>query len=210
MVTVACVQVGNYCGCGAAYVNKLRAGVLRHLPRPHRFACITDDASGLDPLIDIVPAHPGLTGWWQKLALFKPGTFQTGRIIFFDLDTWILGDLTPLANYAGDFAMLEHLMRRNRPASGVLAWHRDAAGAQAIWEATLATGGEPRHKMGDQGFMEDTLKKRGIVPDLLQHSIGGIYSWKLHCRTQMPADVAVCCFHMRPKPHELPGWSPAR
>lgn len=205
-MTVACVQVGNYFGLGAEYVNKLRAGVARHLPLPHRFACITDDPEGLDDGIDVIEAHPGLTGWWQKLALFKPGTFETERVVYFDLDTWILGDLSGLASYAGPFAMLEHLIRPGRAASGMLAWHRDSDGARVIWDAYLAVGHEPVHALGDQGFMADALKAAGIVPDLLTRSMG-IYSYKLHCLNGMPEGIKVCCFHVKPKPHELPQWA---
>jgi len=85
---------------GPEYVNNLARGVARHLSRPHRFICFTDDDTGL---ISEVEAYPlpelGLPAGnsdtrWQKLALFAPKLFDLeGTALFLDLDQVIVGDL---------------------------------------------------------------------------------------------------------------------
>lgn len=78
-LTVACVNVGNYLGMGDRYVATLRSMAARHLP-PHQFECITESDK---------------PGFWAKVDLFQPGRF-TGRVIYFDLDLVISGDLSGL------------------------------------------------------------------------------------------------------------------
>ena len=169
-ITVACVKWGRWCEPHtAAYVNRLAAGVRRHLPRPHRFVCFTDDPTGLSDSIETRPLPENLSGswwggaymnrklrhvrplmavpylfsrgrdgrsliqddmrksllpidlrgWWNKLYLFKPGVLE-GRVLYIDLDTVIVGDLDPLAQYDGRFAILRDLFRPQHYGSGVM------------------------------------------------------------------------------------------
>ena len=52
-LNVVCVKYGTK--YGADYVNKLFAGVKRHLSIAHTFTCFTEDSSGLDPQIVVQP-----------------------------------------------------------------------------------------------------------------------------------------------------------
>ena len=47
-VNVLCMRWGTI--YSSDDVNRLAAQVRRHLPRPHRFVCFTDDSTGLDPI----------------------------------------------------------------------------------------------------------------------------------------------------------------
>lgn len=98
---------------GAADVNNLAAGVRRHLDRPHRFICFTDDAAGLDPRIEAHPLPaldmpPGNRDTrWRKLALFNPDLFGlSGTALFLDLDLVIVGPLGPFFDHPGRFVIL--------------------------------------------------------------------------------------------------------
>ena len=63
-VTIICMKWGSM--YGPEYVNHLREGVSRHLRRPHRFVCFTDDATGLRPDVEVQPLPPlGLPGGHQ-------------------------------------------------------------------------------------------------------------------------------------------------
>ncbi|WP_420585787.1 hypothetical protein [Ruegeria sp.] len=85
---------------GPEYVNRLARGVQRHLSRPHRFICFTDDTSGLDEGIEALPL-PELNlpdghndTRWRKLALFSKDLFGlSGTALFLDLDQVIVGSL---------------------------------------------------------------------------------------------------------------------
>ena len=93
MLTVACLKQGTL--YSAAYVNILAAMVARNLTLRYRFVCFTEDMRGIncrEHHIECWPIRDRLEGWWGKLALFAPGTFD-GRVLFLDLDTVILGNI---------------------------------------------------------------------------------------------------------------------
>jgi hypothetical protein len=106
MITVACVRTGKK--YGVEYVDRLRAGVARHLKYRHRFVCLTDGPDEL-PGYEVVPIS--LPGWWGKLSLFEP-TWRVGeRVLFFDLDCVPIGDLTPLADLRVPFGICDNFAR---------------------------------------------------------------------------------------------------
>ncbi|MEH6524013.1 hypothetical protein [Sulfitobacter sp.] len=98
---------------GPEYVNNLARGVARHLSRPHRFICFTDDTSDLIPGIETYPLPKlGLPDGlgdtrWQKLALFAPELFDLkGTALFLDLDLVILDDLEVFFNDDAPFRII--------------------------------------------------------------------------------------------------------
>ncbi|TDH39469.1 hypothetical protein E2A64_07540 [Pseudohoeflea suaedae] len=98
---------------GPHFVNRLRRGVKRHLSRPHRFICFTDDTRGLDqevealPLPEIELAEGMDDTRWQKMALFKKDLAGlSGTALYLDLDQVIVGDLEPFFTFPGKFRIL--------------------------------------------------------------------------------------------------------
>nr|WP_321506414.1 hypothetical protein [uncultured Celeribacter sp.] len=98
---------------GPHYVNNLAQGVKRHLNRPHRFICFTDDAIGLDPEIEALPLPDlGLPEGhrdtrWRKLALFRKDLAGlSGTALFLDLDLVIVGNLDALFDLPGSFFII--------------------------------------------------------------------------------------------------------
>jgi len=105
-LAVVCVKWGaRY---GAEYVNRLFAGVRRHLPgMPFDFICFTDDAEGLEEEIESRPLPGGLQLWWGKAYLFSDEAGLDGRrVLFLDLDQVVVGSLAAIAAYRGAFAIL--------------------------------------------------------------------------------------------------------
>lgn len=99
-VNVVCMKWGNL--YGPEYVNALHHGTLSHLRLPFRFVCFTDDASGLNPDIEVQPLPvmqvengPADTRW-RKLALLgeRLGDLR-GTALFLDLDLVIVDALDP-------------------------------------------------------------------------------------------------------------------
>ena len=97
----------------AADVNRLHRQVRRHLARPHRFICFTDDMHGLDPEIEAMPlpelglakGHADLR--WRKLGLFQRGLGGlTGQALFLDLDLVVVDDLSPFFDLPGNFYII--------------------------------------------------------------------------------------------------------
>lgn len=205
---VACLQVGNYCKRGREYVEKLHCAVSRHLTLPHTFVCFTDDESKYPTDIEkrALP-HPGLKGWFNKLALFKPGVFPDDeRVLYFDLDTLIVGPLDAIAAYGGEFAMLGQFFDDVNPIfagfqSAMMSW-RVGETSKPIWSAYEAAG-YPETRGGDQKFINDT----GITPDVWQEMFPGkLASYKAECMSGIPAGLSVCICHGLPRPHQCGGW----
>jgi hypothetical protein len=95
----------------AAYVNRLHAGVKRHISgqivEDMRFICFTDDSSGLDEGVESRALPQDAKLWWGKAYLFSEEAGLDGhRILFLDLDQIIVGSLEKLVRYRGPFALL--------------------------------------------------------------------------------------------------------
>ncbi|MDB5525328.1 MAG: hypothetical protein JWM58_3091 [Rhizobium sp.] len=110
-VNVICIKWGSM--YGAEYVNNLRRGVARHLKRPHRFVCFTDDTAGLDsavetfplPDLDLPAGHRDRR--WRKLGLFRRDLADLkGTTLFLDLDLVIVDDLEPFFEHPGTFLII--------------------------------------------------------------------------------------------------------
>lgn len=98
------------------HVNRLAAMVRRHYARPHRFICVTDDASGIDAGIEVLPPwddfadvpspHGGSApSCYRRLRAFHPDAAQWfgERFVSIDLDTVIVQDVAPLWDRPEDF-----------------------------------------------------------------------------------------------------------
>lgn len=197
MTTVACVYRtdGAYT---AEWVHALKSGLDECLGG-HRFACLTDDPAV--PAEWTVPLVHGWPGWWSKLELFRPGLFS-GRVLYLDLDTLPVGDLSDLASYDGPFAMLSDFYRPERAESGVMAWDGDECAG--IYSRFLREGQRGESRDGRW------LANRFLSVRLQDRFPGQIASLKVHARDQVPPDARLVCGHGRPK-FDTPeaGWAHA-
>ena len=104
------------------YVNRVYRGVKRHLHRPFRFVCVTDDPTGLADGIEAVdfPAkpdwlhpnarYPEWPGIYVKLLVFEKGfAGLAGPTLFLDIDQIITGDLDCFFDYRpGEFCIIHN------------------------------------------------------------------------------------------------------
>lgn len=111
MLNVACVWVRPSTKFAPDHVFRLRAMVFRHLPIPHRFVCFTDRPGELPGIETRDVSHLGLDGWFTKMALFSPEFRGPGRTIYLDLDTVVVGDLSPLARVDAPFGICGNFTR---------------------------------------------------------------------------------------------------
>jgi hypothetical protein len=199
MLTIACVlkSGGIY---EATWVARLRDGVARHLPVEHRFVCLSD----VDVPCERIPLVHGWPGWWSKIELFK----LQGPVLYFDLDTAIVGDLGDMAHAASAHeivALRDFYRLGDGIGSGVLAWRDDVAAIYRRFamhpEAHMLRLGS----RGDQGFLEGY---DGVTR--WQDIVSGIVSYKVHCRNGIPPDARVVCLHGRPKFGDMPVNDPVR
>ena len=156
MLNVICVNAGNYLGRGVEYVRNLNDMVRRNLPEGYagKFIVFTDTPGDYGCGVEVrdLP-HPGLDGWWNKLALFKPGVFNwDDRVLYLDLDTVLAGRLDAVANYAGEFAILRDFYRAEGLQSSVMAW-RVSRATESLWR-DWERAGMPCIMGGDQSWIE--------------------------------------------------------
>ena len=93
---VVCIKWGDK--FSADYVNKLYNMVQRNLSLKHRFICLTEDSTDLNPNIEVFPlTRNDLEYCWNKLVLFEKKLYNiTGTILFFDLDVVIINPIDDL------------------------------------------------------------------------------------------------------------------
>jgi hypothetical protein len=222
---VLCMRWGSL--YGAEYVNVLYRAVKAHLPGAFRFVCLSDDATGIDPAIEVFPIPRfGLkdTNWeigaWPKLAVFGAELYGlTGRGLFIDMDTMIFDDLTPFFTAPGEIITID---------AGIN-WRK----SEQVGPAEVGTG-IFAFDLGQMGYVFDTFQQdqaatiatHGIEQRYVQHMArdmrfwpaGWVQSFKYHQRgpalsgvfrqPSPPVNTKVLAFHGTPRPVDLlqPWW----
>ncbi len=204
----------------AEYVNVLYNAVKRHLPGPFRFVCLTDDATGFDTGIESFPIPDiGLDEWhyyhgaWPKLSVFSHDLYRlSGRALFVDLDTVIMGDLSGFFALPGAFVALDSAPWRYKNAAprtgtgifafdlGKMGWLVDKIRAER--DAMVA-----KYTI-EQDYLHGELPKIAYWPQ------DWIVSYKYHLRPPLVLDrftgpkppkdtVRLVVFHGNPRPIDL-------
>lgn len=199
MLTVACVlkSGGIY---DASWVTPLKNGVAKHLPIEHRFVCLSD----VEVPCERIPLEHDWPGWFAKIELFK----LSGPLLYFDLDSAIVGDLSDIAGAVTGpgLTTLEDFYRPGGIGSGVMAWGETQLSLYYLFlnspqKWMKACGGG-----GDQSYIE-----RVRISDKWQAKLPGqIVSYKVHCQNGIPPDARVVCLHGRPKFADMPANDPVR
>lgn len=209
----------------ATHVNVLASMLRRHYHQPMRVLAVTDIPQGIDPSIEVVPAFndfadlPSPYGahqpsCYRRLRAFHPsiGTVFGDRFVSLDLDTVIVGDLTPLFDRPEDFVIWKEQDPRSFYNGSLLLM---TAGARPqVW-----TTFDPRHspklakKAGrfgsDQGWMSYCLG-RG---EATWSTADGVYSYRVDLVPKggsLPADARIVNCHGGQDPwgHQMQrlGW----
>lgn len=171
-LTVTCVFVRGHVPFTPEYVVRLHSMAARLLPS-HRFVCLTDQASTLPSYIESLPAKAprGAYAWWTKVQLFNPRLGFTGRVLYFDLDVLLLGNLGDIIDYPAPLALApdgapnfqpkdRRLKVVKRFNSSVMAWD---AGAHAelceSWDASVT-----KRLWGDQDWIGEQAPGAAAMP----------------------------------------------
>ncbi len=218
---VMCMKWGTL--YSADYVNVLFSATGKHLQKPFRFVCLTENAQGIDPAIECYPIpDPGLggsyygRGGWPKLLVHKADLYGLrGRCLFIDLDSIITGDLTPMLQAPGGIVMIREWCRfadyfrkyQVNGATGVFAWQ---IGSQAqIYDGFIADPGSAAANFrSEQRFVTErasdirfwahpdviSFKRHLMAPALLDRFIGVKEPWP---------GVRIVAFHGHPRPIDV-------
>lgn len=225
--TILCIKWGSK--YGSRYVNRLYRGVGRHLDGPFRFVCLTDDATGIDPGVDVQPlpvtpfdeaAFDARKGGetWRKVGLLQPGLADlTGDTLFLDLDIVLTGDLNPLFEYCpGQFCVIQDwLERRRRFLPG-----RDGR----VGNTSVFRFNPERHRIAYDRFVreqnqvlesfriEQQYMSSALAEDMVFWPHQWVCSFKRNCRPLFPlnhfktpvqpAEMRILVFHGYPLPDQ--------
>ena len=227
LVNVICLKWGTR--YPAFYVNRLYAGVKKHLGLPFRFICVTDDDLGLLPEIETMPFNlpdgmPELlrTGYFTKLALTADGFGDyTGTTLFLDIDQVIVGSLDDLFTYQPGRNCIIHnwlpkykTLLRGVPHVGNSSCFRFEAGkSHYIFEKLVAEWQDAIDR--DKFRTEQAFLTYAMGDNLEWWPDGWIYSMKRHLIPPFPLNLfkapvlpqgaKIACFHGNPDPEQLIG-----
>ena len=217
-VNVVCIRWGDK--YGPDYVNRLHAMVARHLHRPFRFVCLSDQREGIDAAIEVLPIpHTGVPDldqrapWtllhgWLKLALFAaPLHDLSGPTLFLDLDVVIVDRLDEFFIKDVPFRVIREWDKRD--GTGNTSVFRFEAGAHAGLLAGFAGGGARALKQvrNEQEYVSQYFQARGQIDywpadwcvSFKRHCLPSpLWSWLLPAR--IPAGCRVVVFHGKPNP----------
>ncbi len=141
-------------------------------------------------------------GWWCKLEVFAPWNRDLRPCLFLDLDTFVLGDLSPLRAVDPDTLwLIKNFYMPEKSNSGLFV-APDNELSDRIFEGssridTITHGRGP----GDGDYLARFPHKRltDEFDDILSYKQGQLYD--------SPKNARIVCFHGFPKPHECQGWA---
>jgi hypothetical protein len=181
-----------------SHVHRLQKQVL--LWNEVDFICLSDQP--IDG-IRTIPLLHGWPRWWSKMELFRPDLYPLGKIVYMDLDTTIVGDLTRLLEF-DRLAIMRDVYRRTGLQSSIMVipeHERDM-----VWKRWIA---DPEANMvghdsgGDQEFLETVwLSKAVRLQDWLP---GLLVSYKADrvAEQGVPDNTSIIVHHGKPRPWEV-------
>lgn len=220
-VNIICLRWGNR--YPVYYVNSLYRGVKKHLRRPFRFVCVTDQTSGYDDAIEAVPfpENPGMSFWpnvFAKLMITADGFANLkGATLFLDIDIIIKNDIDCFFDYKPGKNIIIHnwlewrkTIFRKAPDVGNSSVFRFEAGkSQYICDQFL----KEKDKAVDQAYFRTEQA-------FLTYAMRECYWWpnewvqsfKRHCQRpfplnyllqpSLPREARILVFHGRPDPSQ--------
>lgn len=202
------------------HVDTLRRMVARHYDAPHRFVCVTDDASGIcEPDIELYelwgdfatvrnPSGQRNPSCYRRLRLFakEPGVWLGERFVVLDLDCVITGDLRPLWDRPDPFVIWRSATSGN-PYNGSM-WMLAAGARPQVWRAFDPDKSPAETKAAglygsDQAWIAHVLGPNEAV----WTPRDGVHSYRNEIENaagRLPTGARVVFFHGKTDP-----WSPA-
>ena len=219
---------------GPEYVNRLYGMVARHLARPFRFVCLTDDPAGARAEVVTAPipalpriAQPKERGWF-KLASFSPALkgLLDDEVLYLDLDVVIMGALDPFFEAPGSFPLIRDWYHPVRLVGNSSVYRYRPAERWALFEAFSAdTDAIVTRIRNEQEYLSAYLEQRGELSFwprewCQSYRVGCLAPWpaRLWATPRAPPGTRILIFHGDPKPDEamagrwglgLKSWRPA-
>jgi hypothetical protein len=197
-------------------VYALKAMIERHYHTPHRFVCVTDQPEQLRGIETIrlwddcsqIPSPIGHSypSCYRRLKVFAPDAGQVfgPRLVSIDLDTVIVGDITPLFDRPEDFVIWgESDFPHTTPYCGSL-WMLRTGTRTKVWtafdpETSPRKAWQAGCRGSDQGFISYILGR----DEATWGRKHGVYSYRKHIAqmgNRLPEDARMVSFHGKVDP----------
>lgn len=172
---------------GLEHLRVLANMLERHLHVPFELVCVTDQPEKIDKryrIVKIWTDYKELGGCFRRLKMFSPDAekiFGGDRLLSIDLDTVIVGDMTPLVDRPEDFIIWGEHWRRN-PYCGSM-WLLRAGSRSTVWTEfdpkNYPPTSEGRYPLGtDQWRINDCL----YPSELMWTTDDGVYNFGMDIR----------------------------
>ncbi len=203
---VICLKYGDK--YSADYVNKLYNMVQRHLSLDYEFYCITENSTGLDPSIKVLPLNlnPNIDiGWWYKINLFDPKFPLKGTILFLDLDVVIFNSIDKFfTEYSNsDFCISRGFRKDNKTGMNSSCFRLNTNTNNYVYDNFIANSNNIMKRLnGDQDWLQEQIKEFSFWPDNWLLS----YKWNMVTNSEellYTDKTSIAVFHGKPNPHEL-------
>jgi hypothetical protein len=190
----------------AEAVNRLGRQLARHLGIPHDVVCITDNPSGIDSSIRILPlwedgAHLG--GCWRRLRAFAPDMAGIigRRFAWIDLDSVVVGPMDAVLGRKEDLVLYRSNSAPGTPYNGSMLL-MDAGARSQVWdrfdpEKSPAIVREAGLTGTDQAWISHVLGPNEAVWD----AGDGVMHFMRDCVPDLPAHSKIVFFPGMQKMH---------
>lgn len=189
-------------------VNALARQLAQHLSIPHDVVCITDNPSGIDSAIRVLPLwedHAELGGCWRRLRAFSPDMAQVigPRFAWIDLDSVIVGSMDEVLGRSEDLVLYRSNSVANTPYNGSMLL-MDAGARAQVWDRFDPLTSPALVKQAgltgtDQAWISYVLGPHEAVWD----ANDGVMHFKRDCVPDLP-DHARIVFFPGPQKMHLP------
>ena len=213
-VNVLCMKWGTK--YPADYVNRLQRMVARHLSIPHRFICLTDDASGFNDKIESfpIPTMPvdvsGPERGWTKILTFSQQLYDIkGQSLFLDLDLLVVSNIDELFSVEGDVLIIKDWLKRDGTGNSSVYRFEMGRHSDVLQEFVDRWPGVKKDYRNEQEFISAVLLRKGALQYWPE---SWCRSFKRHClqsfplslfRTpEIPGGAKIIVFHGHPHPDE--------
>ncbi len=210
-VNVICMKWGTK--YSHEYVNKLYSMVLRHLSRPFRFVCLTDDDRKLHSSIEVFPLidldiADGPERGWNKLTTFSAPLYDLqGQALFLDLDVVIVDSIDCFFEHDAEFPIIKDWAKKD--CTGNSSVYRFTVNRHADILETFRQNHASirRWARNEQEFLSRYVADHGQLSYWPDH---WCRSFKYHCNRgglrawfqppHKPSDAKIIVFHGNPNP----------
>jgi hypothetical protein len=217
-VNVLCIKWGTK--YGSDYVNRLYRMVGRHLRRPFRFVCLTDEPEGIDPAVETKPI-PAIGfapfdqrdpwvfqhGWLKLTCLADPLHDLVGKTLFLDLDIVIVDALDPFFDQQAPFTVIKEWDKRDGTGNTSVFLFEAGAHGNALDYLKSGYPSAVKKVRNEQEFMTGFIRDQGKLsywPETWCRSFkrhcmqSGLASW--FKAPEIPPDARIIIFHGKPNP----------